>query len=68
MTYEYVVVALLVILPLVAVIRFEVFCLSDLADTSDADLMYLTRSGWLVLIALAIPIGGIAYLYYGKPR
>jgi hypothetical protein len=50
----------------VAVLRFEVFCLDDLAGTPDVQLRYLTRAGWLVLIVLCIPLGGILYLYQGK--
>ena len=48
--------------------RFELLCLRDLHEASDADLHYLTRSGWFAAIVLAIPIGGIAYLAYGRAR
>ena len=37
------------------------FCLRDLAATRDADLQYLTRTGWLACTVLAIPVGGIFY-------
>ena len=56
----------LVAVVVVAALRFEVFCLDDLAGTPDVQLQYLTRSGWLVLIVLCIPLGGILYLYRGK--
>ena len=56
----------LVAVVVVAVLRFEVFCLGDLAGTPDVQLRYLTRTGWLVLIVLCIPLGGILYLYQGK--
>jgi hypothetical protein len=48
--------------------RFEGLCLRDLADTPDAELQYLTRAGWTAAIILAIPLGGIAYLYLGRIR
>lgn len=51
---------------LVAVARFEVFCLDDLAGTPDVQLQHLSRTGWLALIVLCIPLGGILYLYRGK--
>jgi hypothetical protein len=52
----------------VVVIRFERFCFTDLAQTDDVDLRYLSRSGWIVVIVCSIPIGGILYLYSGKTR
>lgn len=55
-------------LAIVVVIRFEVFCLTDLARTSDAELRYLPRTTWIVVIACTIPIGGILYLYCGRVR
>ena len=56
----------LVVLIVVAVVRFEVFCLDDLAETPDVRLQYLSRAGWLALILLCVPFGGILYLYRGK--
>lgn len=56
----------LVVVVLVAVARFEVFCLDDLAGTPDVQLRYLNRAGWVALIVLCIPLGGILYLYRGK--
>ena len=53
---------------LVAIVRFELLCFRDLAGRSDYELNYLTRAGWAVLIAVLIPIGGICYLYLGRPR
>lgn len=51
-----------------AVVRFEMFCLRDLADTPDWQLRGLDRRGWTLVTLLSIPLGGIAYLYYGKTR
>jgi hypothetical protein len=60
------VIGALVFAALVMLSRFEMFCLRDLAETADADLQYLTRQGWMLLILLVIPLGGIMYLYRGK--
>ena len=60
------VITALVVAALVMVVRFELFCLGDLAQTTDADLLYLTRRGWFALIVVVIPLGGILYLYSGK--
>lgn len=51
---------------LIAVVRFERLCLSELADTADLELQLFTRQGWTALIVLAIPLGGIAFLYAGR--
>ncbi len=56
----------LVAIGVLLVVRFEVFCLRDLARRSDRELRYLTRTGWLVVIVLVIPLGGIGYLCYGR--
>lgn len=53
---------------LLAVVEFEKFCLRDLAQTPNHQLSCLSRQGWLVLILLFIPLGGAAYLVYGRPR
>jgi hypothetical protein len=55
-----------VVIALVA--RFELLCVRDLAETADVDLRYLNRAGWLTVIVLVIPIGGLAYLYVGRTR
>lgn len=60
-----IVVALLVA---VAVVRFETRCLGELADTSDTDLLYLSRRGWFLLIACWIPFGGVFFLCCGRRR
>ncbi len=65
-TARILVIAAIAAAAIVTIVRFEVLCLRDLADTPDADLRYLTRTGWLTAIVLAIPIGGIAYLYNGR--
>ena len=49
-----------------AVVRFEWLCLSALADADDRDLRYLTRPGWIAVILVVIPLGGIAFLYTGR--
>jgi hypothetical protein len=54
------------VVAVIAIGRFLVFCLSDLAATSDFELRHLTRAGWTAVIALVVPIGGIVYLYWGK--
>jgi len=62
------VIAVIVIAAVVVIARFEVFCLRELTRASDADLQYLTRRAWAVAIILMIPLGGIAFLYYGRPQ
>ena len=66
MTAQLAMITALAFAAFILVARFEVFCLRDLAQTSDADLQYLTRQGWMALIVVAIPLGGIMYLYGGK--
>ncbi|HEU5271228.1 MAG TPA: PLDc N-terminal domain-containing protein [Jatrophihabitans sp.] len=56
----------LIALAVVVIVRFELYCLRDAARRSDHELRYLTRTGWLVVIALVIPLGGVCYLFYGR--
>jgi hypothetical protein len=58
----------LVAVAVVAVVRFELVCFGELATTRDDELRYLTRAGWIVVIAFSIPVGGIVFLYYGRAR
>jgi hypothetical protein len=62
--------AIVVVLGVCVVVlaRFELLCFRDLAGRTDQELNYLTRAGWAALIAFVIPVGGICYLYYGRPR
>jgi len=48
------------------VARFEAFCLTDLAKTSDDELLYFPRQAWLLIILLLIPYGGLLYLRFRK--
>jgi hypothetical protein len=52
----------------IVIARFELLCLRELAGTSEVELRFLTRAGWTALIIVAIPLGGIAYLYLGRTR
>jgi hypothetical protein len=43
--------------------------LSDLAQTPDDQLQYMTRVGWAAAIVFTFPIGAIFYIRFGKgPR
>lgn len=67
-TTQLALIAAIAALGITVVARFDLLCLRDLASTADADLRYLTRTGWAAAIILAIPMGGIAYLSYGRSR
>ena len=58
--------AVVVAVAIVAVVRFEMLCFKDLAGRRHAELSYLSRTGWTVLIAIMIPIGGICYLFLAE--
>ncbi len=63
-SYAQVVVLLVVAVAVVAVVRFEVFCLSDIVHAQRT--RYLSRAGWAAVCLVTIPIGGILYLYLGR--
>jgi hypothetical protein len=65
---QHALIALVIAVAIVAVVRFEVFCLRDLAKAEDQEQRYLSRSAWVVVIAVSIPVGGILYLFYGRTR
>ena len=48
------------------VVRFETFCLRDIAAADEV--RCFTKRGWSVLCVCCIPLGGIAYLLYGRAR
>jgi hypothetical protein len=55
-------------LAVVGVVRFETFCLGELGSTPDHQLGVLDRRGWVVLILVVVPLGGVLFLLYGRPR
>ena len=65
---QYAALLLVLAIGLVAIVRFELLCFRDLAGRRDYELNHLSRTGWAVLIAVFIPIGGICYLYLGRPN
>jgi len=62
------VIALVVVAVAALVLRFEQLCLRDLAGTPEDQLRLFTRTGWITLIVLCIPVGGILYLTAGRWR
>ncbi len=65
MAQTFVVIAVLLI-ALIVVIRFEMFCLTDIAQAPEVRL--LSRQAWVVVTIISIPLGGILYLMFGRPR
>jgi hypothetical protein len=65
-TAQYAVVALLVAVAVVLVLRFEIYCISDIRRAQAERL--LSREAWIAVCLLVIPVGGIAYLYRGRVR
>jgi hypothetical protein len=49
-------------------VRFELFCFRELAMSGDDELLFLTRTGWIVVIGLSIPVGGLLFLFRGRAR
>ena len=58
-------VAALVPLAVVAV-GFEAFCIVDAARADEV--RHLPRWAWIVICMVSIPLGGIAYLVFGRER
>ena len=67
-TPEYLVVALLVAGAVVAYLRYVSMLVKDINATPDAELQYLSRSGWIALCILMVPIGALIYLACGRRR
>jgi hypothetical protein len=60
-------VALVTAIAMLAVVGgFAAYCLRDLAHARE--IRYLTRQMWAVVIVIAMPVGGMLYLMYGRPR
>ena len=55
-------------LPLLLELGLLIFCVIDCAQTPDVEIRNLPKWAWLVLI-IAIPlVGGVAWLWAGRPR
>ena len=51
---------------IVVAVGFVVFCLVDLARADEV--RYLPRWVWAIICVITIPLGGIAYLIFGRSR
>lgn len=60
------VIALLVVVGAAVVVRFEQSCLRELAQTPEYQLRLFTRTGWITLIVLCIPFGGLLFMSAGR--
>jgi hypothetical protein len=55
------------LIPVVVVaVAFEVFCLVDVVRAEEV--RYLPRWAWIAICLFSIPLGGIAYLIFGRTR
>ena len=55
------------LIPLVVVaVGFEIFCLVDAVRADEV--RYLPRWAWIVICLASVPIGGVAYLIFGRER
>ncbi len=68
MSAQSLVIALVVVAFAALVLRFELLCLRELAQTPDEQLRLFTRTGWTTLIVFCIPLGGILYMTAGRWR
>ncbi|HET9016602.1 MAG TPA: hypothetical protein VFN57_13465 [Thermomicrobiaceae bacterium] len=50
----------------IAALLFDAYCLLDLYQTGEV--RYFPPLWWLFIIAFLTPVGGVAYLIYGKVR
>ncbi|BCJ31244.1 PLDc N-terminal domain-containing protein [Actinocatenispora sera] len=47
---------------------FAAYCVTDLARADERDLLLLPRMVWVVICVRSVPIGGLAYLLFGRRR
>ena len=56
--------ALVLLLALVLVVGWEIFCLANLARADEV--RFLPRWAWAIACLIQIPLGGVAYLAIGR--
>jgi hypothetical protein len=62
--FQHALITAVIVIAIVVVVRFEIFCLRDIAHARQT--RYLTRAGWAAVCVVAIPVGGIVYLCCGR--
>ncbi|MFP5310710.1 MAG: PLD nuclease N-terminal domain-containing protein [Actinomycetes bacterium] len=56
------------VLPIVATFAFWLYCLLDVVTSDPDDVRLLPKRIWLVVVALLVPIGGLLWLFLGRPQ
>ncbi len=52
----------------IVLLGFLLFCLLDVITTDGSQVRHLPKVAWIILVVLINPIGGIAWLFAGRPR
>jgi hypothetical protein len=55
-----------VVVLIAAAIRFDLYCLRDLAEAEVV--LYFPPQVWSYIIIISTPLGGMTYLMLGRPR
>jgi hypothetical protein len=66
--FQYAFIAAVVAIAVIVVVRFEVYCVTDIVRADERELRYLSKAGWVAVCLISVPIGGIVYLLCGRTR
>jgi hypothetical protein len=56
------------LITLVILFGFDVYCLRDIARADEYEVRYFPRWLWALICLVSTPLGGLAYLLYGRAR
>ena len=52
----------------VILFAFDAYCLLDIARAHEYEVRYFPRWIWMIICVMSTPLGGFAYLIYGRAR
>jgi hypothetical protein len=59
---------LVTLIALVLLFGFDLYCLREIFRAEEWEFRYFSRWTWAIICVLSTPLGGLAYLLYGRVR
>ena len=59
---------LVTLVALLVLVAFDLYCIRDILRKEEYEVSYFPRMTWVLICIVSTPLGGLAYLLYGRVR